>query len=113
MSDVKMEYEQAISRNEAAAWLSQLALAFSGDHDAEIPFGPGTVKLHVPGSVRAQLEVEVGDDEVEIEIEFTWPLSQRTAGTAAAARAARPVSAAPELVNGAGQRAHAGRAKRK
>ena len=77
MSDVKVEFEQTISRDEAAAWLSQLARVFAGDHDAEVPIGPGTVKLHVPGSVHAELEVQIEDDEVEVEIEFTWPLSQR------------------------------------
>lgn len=83
MSDVKVEYEQRISRDEAAAWLSQVARAFAGDHDAEVPFGPGTVKLHVPENVRAEIEVEVEDDQVEIEIEFSWPLPQRDARPAA------------------------------
>jgi amphi-Trp domain-containing protein len=82
---VKVEFEQTISRDEVAAWLSHLASAFAGDHDAEVPFGPGTVKLHVPESVRTELEVEVEDDEVEIEIEFTWPLSQRNGERRAAA----------------------------
>jgi amphi-Trp domain-containing protein len=77
MSDMKVEFEQTISRDEVAAWLSQLARVFAGDHDAGVPIGPGTVKLHVPGSVHAELEVEVEHDEVEVEIEFTWPLSQR------------------------------------
>jgi len=77
MSDVKVEFDQTVSRDEVAAWLSQLARAFAGDHDAEVPFGPGTVRLHVPGSVRAELEVEVEDDQVELEIEFKWPRSQR------------------------------------
>jgi len=85
MSDVKVEYEQRISRDDAAAWLSQLARAFAGDDEAEVPFGPGTVKLHVPETLRAELEVEIEDDEVEIEIEFKWPLPQR----APAARAKR------------------------
>src|SRR5215472_11572044 len=88
MSDVKVEYEQTISRDEAAALLSQLARAFTGDHEAEFPFGPGTVTLQVPGSVRAELEVEVGDDEVEVEIEFTWPVSRRNGEHRAAAVAA-------------------------
>lgn len=79
MSDVKVEYEQTITRGEAAALLSQLARAFAGDDDAEFPVGPSTVKLHVPGSVRAELEVEVEDDEVEVEIELTWPLRQPSA----------------------------------
>jgi amphi-Trp domain-containing protein len=77
MSDVKVEYEQQISRDEAAVLLSQLARAFTGDGDAEFPFGPGTVKLDVPRTVRAELEVEVEDDEVQVEIEFKWALPQR------------------------------------
>jgi len=117
MSDVKMEFEQTVSRDEAAALLSQLARAFAGDHDAEFPFGPGTVKLSVPGSVRAELEVEVEGDEVEVEIEFTWPLSQRNAEPAGAVTvAAAPSKAAttPRVrANGAGRPGQAGRPKRK
>lgn len=113
MSDVKVEYEQMTSRGEAAALLSQLARAFAGDDDAEFPFGPGTVKLHVPGSVRAELEVEVEDDEVEVEIEFHWPLSRP--GVAPAVTSARPgrATSSPEQGNGARQPARAARAKRK
>jgi len=114
MSDVKVEYEQVIRRDEAAALLSQLAGAFTGDGDAEFPLGPGTIKLDVPGSVRAELEVEVEDDHVEVEIEFTWPLSRRQP-TAAAAVEPR-VKSAPSgaaRANGAGRAVHAGRAKRK
>jgi amphi-Trp domain-containing protein len=113
MSDVKVEYEQRISREEAAAWLSQLARAFAGDHDAEVPFGPGTVKLHVPENMRAELEVEVEDDEVEIEIEFTWSLPQRNAKPVAGVAPGARAAARPERANGSGQRARAGRAKRK
>jgi amphi-Trp domain-containing protein len=113
MSDVKVGYDQKISREEAAAWLAQLARAFAGDHDAEFPFGPGTVKLHVPGSVRAELEVEVEDDEVEVEIELHWPLSQRKAGPAAAVVPGAREADRPERGNGAGRSGQAGRAKRK
>jgi amphi-Trp domain-containing protein len=113
MSDVKVEYAQTISRDEAAAWLSQLAGAFTGDHDAEFPFGPGTVKLHVPGNVRAELEVEVEDDEVEVEIEFTWPLSQRKGEPAGVAPEAKAASSSPERADSAGRPGHGGRARRK
>jgi len=111
-----MEYETTISRTEAAAWLSQLARAFTSGNDAEIPFGPGTVRLHVPGSVRAEVEVEVEDEKVEVEIEFSWPLPERAAGPVAVPRGAKAAKAASshrELANGAGPRAHAGRAKRR
>jgi amphi-Trp domain-containing protein len=114
MSDVKVEYEKTISREEAAAWLSHLASAFAGDHDAEVALGSGTVKLHVPGRVRAELEVEVEENEVEIEIEFAWPLSQsngKPATTAAALGAKRAASPA-QRANGTGRLGHAGRARR-
>jgi amphi-Trp domain-containing protein len=114
MSDVKVEYEQTISREEAAAWLSQLARAFAGDHDGEFSLGPGTVKLLVPGSVRAELEVEVEDDEVEVEIEFKWPLPQRNAERAAIVQSgAKARSSSPVRANGAGRPGQATRAKRR
>src|SRR5215469_9187468 len=113
MSDVKVEYEQTMSREEAAAWLSQLARAFAGDHDAEFALGPGTVKLLVPGSVRAELEVEVQDDEVEVEVEFTWPLPHRKAERAAVVPSgAKAASRPPERTNGAGRPRTAPRARR-
>jgi amphi-Trp domain-containing protein len=114
MSDVKVEYEQTISREDAAAWLSQLARAFTGDNDAEFAFGPGSVKLHVPGSVRAELEVAVEENEVEIEIEFTWPLSQRNGKpTAAAAVSAKRAASPAQRASATGRLGHAGRTKRK
>lgn len=113
MSDVKMEYEQTISRGEAAALLAQLARALAGDHDAEFPFGQSMVKLHVPPRLRAELEVEVEDDEVEVEIEFSWPLPQRTTGRAATlAPRAKAASRPPERANGTRQPPRTGRAKR-
>jgi amphi-Trp domain-containing protein len=117
MSDVKVEYEQTITRDEAAALLSQLARAFTGGDDAEFPFGPGTVKLSVPGSVRAELEVEVEHDEVEVEIEFKWPLPPRSAEPAAAIAAvavpSKVVSSPRTRANGAGRPGQAGRTKRR
>lgn len=110
MSDVKVEYEQTLSRDEVAAWLSQLARALTGDRDVEFPFGPGTVKLQVPGSVRAELEVEVEDNEVEVEIELTWPLPHPATAEAPGVRAA---SHPPEQANGAGRPVPAKRSKRK
>lgn len=114
MSDVKVEYEQTINRDDAAALLSQLARAFSGGQEAEFPFGPSTVQLHVPGSVRVELEVEVEDGEVEVEIEFTWPLPQRSAGPPGALTPGAKVvtSRPPQRANGAGRPAHTVRAKR-
>jgi amphi-Trp domain-containing protein len=47
--------------------------------DVELPFGPGTVSLHVPDRVRAEFEVEVEGDEIELEVEFKWSTAQPAA----------------------------------
>ena len=73
MAEVKVEHKGTVSRDEAAAFLSVLASALTGDDKAEFPMGPSTVSLTVPEQVRTEIEVEVDGDEVEIEIEFSWP----------------------------------------
>ena len=66
MSDVKLERKESVSRQDAAEWLKLLAEAFARGSHVELPFGPGSVSLHVPDRVRAEFEVEVEGDEVEI-----------------------------------------------
>lgn len=58
MSDVKVERKESVSRDEAARWLSLLSRAFTVGYHAELPFGPGTVSLHIPDRVRAELAVQ-------------------------------------------------------
>jgi amphi-Trp domain-containing protein len=72
MSDVKLERKESVSRDEAAEWLSLLSRAFTQGGHVELPFGAGTVSLHIPNHVRAEFEVEVDSDEVEVEVEFKW-----------------------------------------
>jgi amphi-Trp domain-containing protein len=72
MSDVKVERKESLSRQDAAGWLTLLAEAFAKGSHVELPFGPGSVSLHVPDHVRAEFEVEVEGDEVEVEVEFKW-----------------------------------------
>lgn len=72
MSDVKLERKESLSRQEAAQWLSVLSKAFARGGDVKLPLGAGTVELRLPEQVRAEFEVEVSGDEVEIELEFTW-----------------------------------------
>jgi amphi-Trp domain-containing protein len=76
MSDVKVERKESVSRDEAASWLLLLSKAFIAGEHGEFPFGPGTVSLHIPDRVRAELEVEVEGDEVEVEIEFKWTMAK-------------------------------------
>lgn len=79
MAEVKVEHKTAVSRAEAAEFLSVLASALAGNDKAEFPMGPSTVSLTVPEQVRTEIEVEVDGDEVEIEIEFSWPASRSRA----------------------------------
>ncbi|MGY1710420.1 amphi-Trp domain-containing protein [Geodermatophilus sp. SYSU D00758] len=77
MSDVKVEREVTLSRQEAARWFAELARALEGTGKVTLPHGPGdgggtTVELRVPDEVRAEAEIEVDGDEVEIEIELSW-----------------------------------------
>jgi amphi-Trp domain-containing protein len=77
MADVSFERKRPLSRQEAATWLTALARGFAdGDEAAHLPVGGGgTVTLRIPDHVRAEFEVEVSGDEVEVELEFTWSLA--------------------------------------
>ena len=76
MADVTLERKKALSREEAAVWLSALSHAFARGGDVKLPLGSGgTVGLHLPEHVQAEFEVEVDGDEVQVEVEFTWTMS--------------------------------------
>jgi amphi-Trp domain-containing protein len=72
MSDVKLEHKERLSREEAAVWLHALSRAFAHGGQVELPVGSGTLGLELPEQVKAEFEVQVSGDEVEVEIEFTW-----------------------------------------
>jgi amphi-Trp domain-containing protein len=76
MSDVKLERKESVSREDAAQWLTLLSSAFAKGNHVELPFGPGSVSIHVPDWVRAEFEVEVEGDEVEVEVEFKWSTAE-------------------------------------
>lgn len=76
MADVGFERKKALSRQEAAAWLSALSHGFADGDEVKLPVGGGgTVTLRLPDEVRAEFEVSVSSDEVEVELEFTWALT--------------------------------------
>lgn len=95
MPDVKVERKEPVSRDEAADWLSLLSRAFTQGGDAELPFGPTTLSLRIPDSVRAEFEVEVDGDEIEIEIEFKWSTAPAGADSPADDGASRPARTKP------------------
>src|SRR5437660_7716549 len=95
MSDVKLERKESLSHDEAADLLSQVSRAFTKGGHVELPFGHGTVSLHIPDQVRTEFEVEVDGDEVEVELEFKWSMTQPAAGPAGDGDAAPPAQAGP------------------
>jgi amphi-Trp domain-containing protein len=95
MSEVKLERKESVSHSEAAEWLSLLSRAFTQGGHVDVPFGPGTVSLHIPDRVRAEFEVEVEGDEVEIEVEFKWSTSRPEAESSEADGSARQASTRP------------------
>jgi len=73
MKDLKFEQKHALSRLEAADQLTAIAAALREGGDAELELSPGTLSLRIPDDLRSEIEVEIGNGEVELEIEFKWP----------------------------------------
>lgn len=75
MADVSFERTKSLSREEAAVWLTALSRGFSHGGEVKLPVGSGgVVTLRLPDEVKAEFEVEISGDEVEVELEFTWSL---------------------------------------
>lgn len=73
MKDLKFEQKRSLSRLEAADLLTALAAALREGGEAELELGPGTLSLRIPDDLRSELEVEIGNGEIELEVEFKWP----------------------------------------
>jgi amphi-Trp domain-containing protein len=63
---------QRLSREAAAARLHAIADALARNNEVEFERAGKRVTVHVPDEVDLKVEVEVGDDGSEIEIELTW-----------------------------------------
>ena len=72
MTDVRVERSETLSRAEAAVWLHALSTALAKGGDVTLPVGGVTVGVHIPEKVRAEFEIEVEGDQVEIELQFSW-----------------------------------------
>ncbi|MFF0597572.1 amphi-Trp domain-containing protein [Streptomyces antibioticus] len=75
MSDLKFEQKRSLSRREAADLLTALAGALREGGRAELDLGSGVLGLRVPDRLHGEIEVEVEDGKIELEIEFTWPIT--------------------------------------
>ena len=61
-----------LRREEAAARLRALADVLAKNNAIEFERDGRRITVHVPAEVNLKVEVEIGDDEREIEIELTW-----------------------------------------
>lgn len=63
---------QHLRREEAAARLHALADALGRNNEVEFARGNGRITVRIPDEVNLKIEVELGDEERELEIELTW-----------------------------------------
>ena len=72
MDLVEVSTKERMSREEAAARMHALADALARHNEVEFERGGLRFKVHVPDEVELKIEIEIGDDERELEVELTW-----------------------------------------
>jgi amphi-Trp domain-containing protein len=73
MSTFEVERREKVSRKEAATRLRRIANLIGGeDEDVKFERGGMQFELTVPAELEMKVELEVGGEENELEIEFTW-----------------------------------------
>ncbi len=74
MSDnlIEISDKQTMTREAAAARLRDLADQLARNNGVELARDGLRYTVKVPPEVRLKVEVEIGDDESELEIELTW-----------------------------------------
>ena len=72
MDLLELQEKRRLRREEAAARLHALADALASNNEVEFERGDLRFTVHVPDEVDFKMEIEIGDEEREIEIELTW-----------------------------------------
>jgi amphi-Trp domain-containing protein len=73
MDNFEVEKRETLSRDEAATRLRRIANLLSGsEEEVEFERGEMTFKLAVPEQVQWKVELEIGGEENELEIELKW-----------------------------------------
>jgi amphi-Trp domain-containing protein len=80
MKDLKLEQQRSLSRAEAADQLEALAAALRQGGEAELELDPWKLSLRIPGEIHSEIEVDVSDEEIELEIELSWPSAAAAVG---------------------------------
>ena len=68
----EIDETKRLRREEAAARLHDLADVLARNNEVEFERDGRRITVHVPDEVNLKIEVELGDDERELEIELTW-----------------------------------------
>ena len=72
MELLEIEKERTLSREEAAAWLRDLADQLSRNNQLQVRSEGLKYTVRVPKEVTMEVEIEIGDDESSLEIELSW-----------------------------------------
>jgi amphi-Trp domain-containing protein len=72
MDIFEVEQKERLSREEVAARLRNLADMLARHNDIEFDRGGMRFTVRVPDEIELKLELEVGSDKRELEIELTW-----------------------------------------
>ena len=72
MGLIELSERSRLRREEAAARLHTIVDALARNNEIEFERGDLQFTVHVPDEVDFKLEVEIGDDARELEIELTW-----------------------------------------
>lgn len=73
MADLlEIENERTLSREEAAAWLQELAKQLARNNQLQFRQDGLKYTVKVPDQVTMEVEVEIGEDESKLEIEISW-----------------------------------------
>jgi amphi-Trp domain-containing protein len=68
----EIDETRRLSREEAAAQLHAVADVLAENNVIEFERDGRRITVRVPDEVNLKIEVEIGDDERELEIELTW-----------------------------------------
>jgi len=72
MDLLELEDSRRVRREEAAAWLHQLADSLARHNEVEFVRDGLRFRVAVPDEVELEVEFEVEDDETKLEIELHW-----------------------------------------
>ncbi|MGB5756696.1 MAG: amphi-Trp domain-containing protein [Acidimicrobiales bacterium] len=72
MELLEIENERKLTREEAAAWLQELAHQLARNNQLQLRQDGLKYTVRVPAEVTMEVEVEVEDDGAKLEIELKW-----------------------------------------